>query len=77
MKHISTGEIMENSTKIKAIIAVMDRRMEICRHAHDAIMEQRRGSFDLDAAYYDGKINGYEEAIELLKSSLESIAVEL
>lgn len=62
------------SDKINLVIAVLEKRSDIVRKAEAACRKQGRAA---DAEYYLGKGHGYEQAIDLLKDSAESIAIEL
>ena len=54
--------------KDKAIIVVLTQRAEVLRRMLDTTSEP---------AYYLGKLHGYEQAIDLLQSSLKSIQTEI
>ena len=58
--------------KIEAAIAVLNKRA-------DAVIDilYSRPKKYVFREYYEGKLEGYNQAIDLLKSSLESISVEL
>ena len=56
--------------KITAIRSVLKKRQAVLRN----IME--RGTSP-DLHYYEGKSDGYQQALDLLAESLESIKVEL
>lgn len=60
--------------KINLVISTLEKRLGIVRKAEDACRKQGRTA---DAEYYLGKGHGYEQAIDLLKDSAESIAIEL
>lgn len=64
---------MEN-TKERIIIEVLEKRSKICHLAMDA--SKKRGNEE-GASYYEGKIDGYQQAIDLIKDSAESAAIEL
>lgn len=60
--------------KEEAIREVLYKRAEICREARKASLAKRNNE---TAAYYEGKIDGYMQAYDLLSDSLESIKIEL
>lgn len=55
--------------KDKAIITVLTQRADVLREVVKTNNPQRE--------YYLGKLDGYEQAIDLLQSSLESIQIEI
>lgn len=57
--------------KCKAAIAVLEKRRDVLTEAI------RRCKDRYMVEYYKGKMHGYEQAIDLLKSSVESIKIEL
>ena len=57
--------------KEEMIIAVLECRRQI------VLTAQRNAATREDAAYYEGKSDGYSQAIDLLKENDKSIAVEL
>ena len=60
--------------KEEAIREVLSRRAEICSKARQAAaIRHDTGT----AAYYEGKIDGYMQAYDLLSDSVESIKIEL
>ena len=59
-----------------AIVAVLDKRIGCCRKsikAHEEEIEAHRKQI----AYLEAKMDGYEQAIDLLNQPLESITIEL
>ena len=56
-------------TKEEAIIVVLTQRADVLRKVVETNNPQRE--------YYLGKLDGYEQAINLLQSSLESIQIEI
>jgi hypothetical protein len=67
-----TDKIMGD--KINLVISTLEKRLGIVRKAEDACRKQGRTA---DAEYYLGKGHGYEQAIDLLGESVESIGIEL
>ena len=59
--------------KEKAIRKVLEKRMEVIE---EYILPSNNQS-PLNLAYYEGKRDGYQQALDLLNDSLESIKVEL
>lgn len=59
--------------KEEAIREVLYKRAEICQKARKASLKKRT----YKDAYYEGKIDGYLQAYDLLSESLESIEIEL
>lgn len=60
--------------KEEAIREVLYKRAEICREARKASLAKRNNE---TAAYYEGKIDGYMQAYDLLSESMDSIKIEL
>lgn len=56
--------------KEEAIRKVLEQRVEILRAFLERHPEANRG-------YYDGKLSGYRQALDLLSDDVESIIVEL
>ena len=57
-----------------AAIAVLTKRADACRDIIKNRIETKR---HFDVSFYAGEKQGYEQAIDLLKSSTESIRIEL
>ena len=57
-----------------AAIAVLTKRADCCRDIIKNRIETKR---HFDVSFYAGEKQGYEQAIDLLKSSTESIRIEL
>ena len=57
--------------KCEAIIAVLEKRRDVLTEAIDHCKDRNM------VEYYKGKKHGYEQAIDLLNSSVESIKIEL
>lgn len=62
------------NTKDDAIRRVLEKRMAVIE---DHILTQKSNQTPLNLAYYKGKRDGYQQAIDLLYESLESILIEL
>lgn len=60
--------------KEEAIRKVLLKRAEICRKARKNSLEKRNYE---TASYYEGKIDGYMQAYELISDNIESIEIEL
>lgn len=60
--------------KEEAIRQVLLERAEICREARKIYREKRNY---VTASYYEGKIDGYMQAYELISDNIESIEIEL
>ena len=60
--------------KEEYIIAVLSARREIVRKAMTCAKERGDNSLLL---YYEGKDEGYQQAIDLIRESIESINIEL
>ena len=58
--------------KIDAIKAALEKRADVLRE-----VLKRTNLSPLERAYYQGKKDCYEQAIDLLGESLESITIEL
>lgn len=58
--------------KIDAIKSVLEKRSDVLRE-----VLKRTNLSPMERAHYQGKKDGYEQAIELLGDSLESITIEL
>ena len=58
--------------KIDAIKAVLEKRAEVLRN-----LLGRTNLSPIERAHWQGKKDGYEQAIDLLGESLESITIEL
>lgn len=65
---------MTRDKHTEAAIAVLEKRAGCCR---DLINWHVEKMTYYDVSFYAGKIEGYEQAIDLLKSSTESIKIEL
>ena len=63
---------MKQPEKNKAVIGVLKQRADVLRKVLKSLPFFRRL-----LGYYRGKLEGYEQAIDLLHESLESINVEL
>ena len=59
-------------SKIDAIKAVLEKRADVLRE-----VLKRTNLSPIERAHYQGKKVGYEQAIDLLGESLESITIEL
>lgn len=57
-----------------AAIAVLEKRSEVCRKV---IKDRIRTGRHYDVSFFAGKREGYEQAVDLLKESTESIRIEL
>lgn len=67
---------MELTEKEKAILCVLYNRLDACDtsiRAHEKEIAQRQKQID----YLRAKSEGYKQAIELVKDSLECIKIEL
>lgn len=62
------------NTKDDAIRRVLEKRMAVIE---DHILTPKSNQTPLNLAYYKGKRDGYQQAIDLLYESLESILIEL
>ena len=62
------------NTKDDAIRRVLEKRMAVIE---DHILTPKSNQTPLNRAYYEGKRDGYQQAIDLLYESLESILIEL
>lgn len=60
----------EAEKKIESIRAVLKKR-------GDVLCEVLKRNPNLDDRYYKGKLDGYNQALDLLGESLESISIEL
>ena len=60
--------------KEEYIIAVLSARLEIVRKAMTCAKAQGDNGLSL---YYEGKGEGYQQAIDLIRESIESIKIEL
>lgn len=58
--------------KVDAIKAVLEKRADVLRQ-----VLKRTNLSPIERAHYQGKKDGYEQAIDLLGESLESITIEL
>jgi len=61
------------SAKVDAIRKVLEKRMAVIE---DHILPNRNQT-PLNLAYYQGKRDGYQQAIDLLNEPLESIRIEI
>lgn len=57
-----------------AAIAVLTKRSEVCRKV---IKDRIRTGRHYDVSFFAGKREGYDQAVDLLKESTESIRIEL
>ena len=67
---------MELTEKKNAVICVLQRRGDICEkaiRAHKREIEK----LQKEVEYLQAKKEGYDQAMDLLKSSLESISIEI
>ena len=62
------------TAKEKAIHRVLEKRMAVIE---DHILTPKSNQTPLNRAYYQGKRDGYMQAMELLTDSLECISVEI
>ena len=62
------------NTKDDAIRRVLEKRIAVIE---DHIFSPKSRQTPLNLAYYNGKRDGYQQAIDLLYESLESISIEL
>lgn len=65
---------MTRDEHTEAAIAVLEKRAGCCR---DLINRHVETMTYYDVSFYAGEKQGYEQAIDLLKSSTESIRIEL
>lgn len=65
---------MTRDEHTEAAIAVLEKRAGCCR---DLINRHVETMTYYDVSFYAGELAGYEQAIDLLKSSTESIRIEL
>ena len=57
-----------------AAVAVLKKRADVCREVIKQRIETKK---HYDVSFFAGKREGYEQAIDLLKSSTESSRIEL
>lgn len=62
------------TAKEKAIHRVLEKRMAVIE---DHILSPKSNQTPLNRAYYQGKRDGYLQAIQLLEEPLESTRIEL
>lgn len=76
---------MTLTKKDKAIIAALEKRQNVLIHAISTAAKNKDRANSIEEIqeyerivhYYNGRLSGYAQAIDLLESSLESISVEL
>lgn len=76
---------MTLTQKDKAIVAVLEKRENALLHVISTAAKNKDRANSIEEIqkyerivyYYNGRLSGYAQAIDLLKSSLESISVEL
>lgn len=62
-------------TKEEAIIAVLEKRADVLRRVLE--INKDKPDYSKYYKYYEGKLDGFEQALDLLGETLESIMAEL
>lgn len=76
---------MNLTEKEKAIITILEDREAVLMRVIDAAARRKNDANDIETQlkeekiidYYNGRLSGYFQAVELIKSSIENVKVKL